>query len=95
MSSEPAVDAPAFETVCAILRDILGEYEAEDVEIAPDSSFHEDLQLESIDLVALAGRLRDHYGERINLAEWLADKDLDEVIELTVGQLAGYVESRR
>jgi acyl carrier protein len=95
VSSDLTVERPAFETVRAILREILGEYEAEDVEIAPESSFHEDLQLESIDLVALAGRLREHYGERINLAEWLADKDLDEVIGLTVGQLAAFVESRR
>ncbi|GAA3524945.1 hypothetical protein GCM10022222_04530 [Amycolatopsis ultiminotia] len=99
MSSEPAgkatAEGPVFEAVSVHLRDILGEYEADDVEITPDSSFHEDLQLESIDLVALAGRLREQYGERVNLAEWLAEKDLDDVIALTVGQLVSYVESCR
>jgi acyl carrier protein len=95
MSSDVATEETVFGTVSAILRDILGEYEADDVEITPESGFHDDLQLESIDLVALAGRLRERYGDRVNLAEWLADKDLDEVISLTVGQLVAYVEGVR
>ena len=87
--------APVLDVVSGMLRDLLDEYDLDDVEITLDTTFHEDLGLESIDLVALAGRLVERYGERVNLAEFLAEKDLDEVIGLTVGQLVRYVASRR
>ncbi|HJQ45296.1 MAG TPA: phosphopantetheine-binding protein [Amycolatopsis sp.] len=77
-----------------MLRAILEDYAAEDIEIGPASTFYEGLGLESIDLVALAGMLADRYGEQVNLAEFLAEKELDEIVALTVGQLADYVASR-
>ena len=86
--------ASVLDVVGDMLRDLLDEYDLDGVEIAMDTTFHEDLGLESIDLVALAGRLVERYGERVNLAEFLAEKDLAEVIGLTVGQLVRYVASR-
>ena len=86
--------APVLDIVSDMLRSLLDEYDMDDVEITMATTFHEDLGLESIDLVALAGRLVERYGERVNLAEFLADKDLKEVIGLTVGQLVRYVASR-
>jgi acyl carrier protein len=82
-----------LDVVSGLLREILDEYQLDDIEITPESAFHEDLGLESIDLVALAVRLQEHYGEQVNLAEFLAEKEIEEVIALTVGQLADYVAS--
>lgn len=76
--------------IAATLRE-LPEAGLEDTEIGRETLFHDDLELESIDLVSLAGLLREHYGERVNLALFIADLELDEIIELTVGQLADYV----
>lgn len=76
--------------IAATLRE-LPEAGLEDAEIDRGTLFHDDLELESIDLVSLAGLLREHYGERVNLALFIADLELDEIIELTVGQLADYV----
>lgn len=70
---------------------ILDAYGVGDVRIAMDTSFHEDLEMESIDLVTLAGMLAQTYGERVNLAEYLAEKDLAEVIALTIGDIVTYV----
>lgn len=94
MTSETATADTVFETVSDMLRELLGA-DAADVEIVPDMFFHDDLGLESIDLVRLAAMLRDHYGERVNLAEWLADKELDEVVELTVRAIVRYVAGRQ
>jgi acyl carrier protein len=93
MTSETTTveDRPVLDVVSAMLREILDEYAVDDIEITMHSAFYADLELESIDLVALAGRLQEHYGERVNVAEFLADKDLDEVIELTVGALVRFV----
>ncbi|GAQ52563.1 acyl carrier protein [Streptomyces acidiscabies] len=67
------------------------EYGVDDAEINMATSFNRDLELESIDLVTLAGLLQERYGERINFAEFLAGMEFEEIIELTVGRLVEYV----
>jgi acyl carrier protein len=74
-----------------MLRELLEEYGLDDAEITMDTTFHDDLELESVDLVALSGRLREHYGDRVNFAAFIAERDLDEIIALTVGELVRYV----
>ncbi|MEC3982734.1 acyl carrier protein [Amycolatopsis sp. H20-H5] len=83
-----------FDTVAALLTDLVGDVDVLGIEITRETTFHEDLQLESIDLVTFAGILAEHFGAKVNLAEFLAEKDLDEVIELRVGDIAGYVAGR-
>lgn len=77
--------------ITGMLRVLLEEYGLDDAEIGRDTKFHDDLELESIDLVALSGQLRDHYGEKVNFAEFVAERELDEIIALTVGELVDHV----
>ncbi len=74
-----------------MLRELLEEYGLEDADINRETTFHDDLELESVDLVALSGTMREHYGDRVNFAEFIADLELDEIIALTVGQLVDHV----
>jgi acyl carrier protein len=83
-----------FDTVAELLAPLVGDLDLLDLEITPDSTFHEDLGLQSIDLVTFASILAEHFGPDVNLAEHLAQKDLDEVIELTVGAIATFVSDR-
>jgi acyl carrier protein len=93
--TETTTDSLLADTVLgeidAMLRTILDEYGLDDAEIAMDTKFHDDLELESIDLVTLAGKLEERYGSRVNFAEFIADLELDEIIALTVGKLVEYV----
>ncbi|MFD9000303.1 acyl carrier protein [Streptomyces sp. NPDC059582] len=83
----------------AVLADITGmltrlledEYGLDDIEIDMATTFNRDLELESIDLVTLAGLLEERYGGRVNFAEFLAGMEFDEIIELTVGRLVDHV----
>lgn len=77
--------------IAGMLRELLEEYGFDEAEIGRETTFHEDLELESIDLVTLSGSLREHYGDRVNFAEFVADLELDEIIALTVGQLVDFV----
>lgn len=77
--------------IAGMLRDLLAEYGVDDAEITMDTTFHDDLELESIDLVALAGSLREHYGDRVNFAAFVAELELDEIIGLTIGRLVEHV----
>jgi acyl carrier protein len=84
-------EAGVLEDLTGMLRVLLEEYGLEDADITMATKFHADLELESIDLVTLSGLLREHYGDRINFATFIADKELDEIIALTVGELVTFV----
>ncbi|CAL9391253.1 hypothetical protein SUDANB95_01256 [Actinosynnema sp. ALI-1.44] len=73
---------------------VLDQYGLDDLEITRDTRFHDDLGLESIDLVTLGSLLVERYGAHVNLAAYLAELDLDGVIALTVGDLADFVIAR-
>lgn len=96
--TNPGQPAPAQPTaglvladVTGMLRTVLAEYGDDDLVIGMSTTFNRDLELESIDLVTLAGLLEERYGQRVNLAEFLAGMEFDEIIELTVGRLVEYV----
>lgn len=74
----------------AILRGVLGDFGPE-APITMDSSFRDDLGMESIDVVALAGRLQARYGNAVNFAQFVAGLDLASMGELRVGQLVTHI----
>ncbi|MGW5055369.1 acyl carrier protein [Actinokineospora sp. NPDC004072] len=98
---QPLTQRPSRAAVLADLRGIIAEvldqYGADAVELAEigeDTLFHDDLGLESIDLVAVGALLAERYGEHVNLAAHLAELDLDEVIGLRIGLLVDFVVAR-
>jgi acyl carrier protein len=73
-----------------ILRPILDEYGI-DIVIGAHTNFHDDLGLESIDLVLLTSCLHERYGEHVNLADYFSRLTLDQIIALTLGDIADFV----
>jgi acyl carrier protein len=63
--------------------------------IAMTTSFNGDLELESIEFVALAEKLQQHYGASVDFVGWISKKELDQIIALTVGELVEFIESCR
>jgi acyl carrier protein len=51
-----------------------------------------DLLLDSLEVAALAGLLAEAYGDRVKLLDYQASLDIDQLIALTVGDVAAYVE---
>jgi acyl carrier protein len=93
MSAQVKTPDPA--AVLATLTALLGEVIGDDVTIVGPvtmaTSFNADLELESIEMVALAERLQAHYGARVDFVGWIAQKELDEIIALRVGDLVGFI----
>ena len=81
-----------LETVTELIRKAVDEDWINDFEMDADTSFNNDLELESIEFVAIAEKIQTHYGKQINFIEWLGELDLDQMINLTVGQLADFVQ---
>ncbi|MFE1929281.1 acyl carrier protein [Streptomyces sp. NPDC059474] len=96
-ATAPATDAPSDDApavlaeISRMLRTMLDEYGLDDIEVTMETRFTQDLELESIDLVALASGLEARYGRQVNFAEFVAGLELDEIIDLGVGQLVEYV----
>ena len=60
-------------------------------EVTMDTSFNDDLELESIEFVALAEALTERYGEQVDFVGWIADLELDALVTMTVGELVTFV----
>ncbi|MFI9583379.1 phosphopantetheine-binding protein [Streptomyces sp. NPDC052236] len=84
-------DESVLADITGMLATLLDEYGLDDVGIGMETTFTRDLELESIDLVTLAGLLEERYGGQVNFAEFLAGMELDEIIELSVGRLVEHV----
>ena len=80
-----------LEQVAKMVREVIGEEWALDVPITMTTSFSRDLELESIEFVALAERLKERFGRSVDFAGWLSGMELKEIIELQVGQLVGFI----
>ncbi len=99
MTPEPAAIGPADARLLAelveMLLDVTGEDEGWAAGITAASLLEGDLQLESVELVALGELLRSRYGEGVDLAAFFAELDIDQIIGLTVGDVLGYLAPRR
>jgi acyl carrier protein len=72
---------------------VIGDPELLHTDITMKTTFGGDLELESIEFVALADRLRTEFGERVNFVAFLAKKQVDDMVSLTVGDVVRYVAS--
>lgn len=77
-------------TVAQMLREVVGD-EFLDVGIEMETSFSEDLELESIEFVALAERMQQRYGQAVDFAGWLSEMELDRILALSVGDVVEFI----
>lgn len=78
--------------VRALIAEIIGQdVDLNDQEISLKTSFSKDLELESIEFVVLSEKLQAKYGKKIDFAAWLAGKELDQIINLQVGDVVGFI----
>jgi acyl carrier protein len=77
-----------------MLTEIIGAEYALGLDIGMDTSFDADLELESIEFVKLSAMLTERYGDRVDFVAFLAAKELDEIIDMTVGEVVTYIANR-
>jgi len=95
MSTLDAEREEILSVIAGMIREVIDEDWVGDAPIGMETSFETDLELESIELIALGERLRDRYGEELDFAGWLSVMELDEIIALRVGDLVNFVETAR
>jgi acyl carrier protein len=87
MSADPTTILAEVAALLHAVRDDAGVAD----EITMSTSFADDLEMESIDMVSVAGRLQSRYGDTVNFAHFVAGLDLDSLRDLTVGRLVEYI----
>jgi acyl carrier protein len=85
-----ATQEAVLATISRLLVEIIGEEYVLALDIGLGTSFNTDLELESIEFVTLAARLRETYGSSVDFVAFLADKEVGEIVALTVGDLVEY-----
>lgn len=87
-----ALNSDILDIVTRFICEVIGEEWASEMEINDDTSFNLDLELESIEFVALAELIQAHYGEQLNFVDWLSQMELDQIIALRVGDLTEFIK---
>ena len=94
-STAPAAELEAIkDEVARLITEVVGEESLLDIDIEMDTSFNEDLEVESLEFVGLAEKLTERYGERVDFVSWFGELDLEEIIDLTVGDLVEFIHGR-
>ncbi|MFL6111337.1 MAG: methyltransferase domain-containing protein [Catenulispora sp.] len=87
----PEAFAEVVETLCTVL-DQDADFRTG---ITPATTLDGSLELESVELTALSQALRERFGPQVDLSSYVAELGVDEIIALTVGDVAAYVTARR
>ena len=83
-----------LEVVAALVHEVIGDDGGLGPPIAMETSFNADLELESIEFVALAEKLTERYGQAVDFAGWLAGMELEAILALQVGDLVRFIVGR-
>jgi tocopherol O-methyltransferase len=93
VDAKPPRDLPT--QIADLLSEVIGEDRAGPHGIGPQTRLDGDLYLESVELAALGEALRRRYGPRVDLSGLVAGLDIDQLIALTVADVAAYVAGLR
>ena len=78
-------------TVEGTIIDVVGRWYYEECQTGLDSTFAEDIELESMEVMEIAERLIEHYDGKVDFIAWFADFELDDLIALTVGRVIDFI----
>lgn len=80
-----------FLTLKQFIIDIIGADVAEEIEITPASTFTRDLEMDSIEIVAFAEKVKAKYGDSIDFAAWFSNMDLDDLVNLKLEDIINFI----
>lgn len=85
---------PLITQIAALLQEVTGEGQQWLAALGPHTRLDADLLLESVELAELGDALARRYGEQVDLVGHVATLELDQIIALTIADVAVYVASR-
>jgi acyl carrier protein len=80
-----------FEQLKQFISEIIGFEYVEELNITMESVFTKDLEMDSIEIVAFAEKVKGKYGEKIDFVGWLSGMDMEEIISLSLGRIVTFI----
>ncbi len=84
-----------FAGLSGFVADIIGGDVAEEIGISPESLFTQDLEMDSIQIVAFAEKVKREYGDRVDFVSWLSGMAPEKILLLSVGQVVDFIVDGR
>lgn len=97
MSTQPTTTrerqthAEVHATVVQTIIEVVGVEFYEEAEIGLDSTFAEDIDLESMEVMEISERLMEIYGENVDFVGWFAEMELEDLVTLTLGMVVDFI----
>ena len=88
-----AGNSGVFDEVVEMLTEVIGADFLLEIDVTPESTFSDDLAVESVEFVALGQKLQQRYGDHVNFVAFVADLDIDQITAMNVGTVVSYIES--
>lgn len=83
--------AEILHAIAAMIAEVIGEEWVREKPITAATKFSTDLEMESIELASLSEKIQARYGDTVDFPAWLSGMELDDIINLTVGQLVDHI----
>jgi acyl carrier protein len=80
-----------FRQLLQFISEIIGDDVIEELNITEQSTFVKDLEMDSIEIVALAEKIKAYYGNRINFIGWLSKMKMNELINLSINDVTNFI----
>jgi acyl carrier protein len=80
-----------FEQLKQFISEIIGSDYMEALNVTRESIFTKDLEMDSIEIVAFAEKVKGKYGGKIDFVGWLSGMDMDEIISLSLGRIVTFI----
>ncbi|MDH6306517.1 acyl carrier protein [Parabacteroides sp. PF5-5] len=82
-----------FEQLKEFVADIIGSDVIEEIGITKESVFTKNLEMDSIEIVAFAEKVKKKYGHEIDFISWISQMKFQDLYNLSVGQVVDYIVS--
>lgn len=82
-----------YEGVKGFLTEVIGEEFIEEYDLGEASTLTGDLEMESIEIVELAEKVKSAFGQAAEMSEWMARLSLEQLIKLTIGDIVEFVDN--
>lgn len=80
-----------FNSLKGFISEIIGADIVEMLDVNEESTFTKDLEMDSIEIVAFAEKVKATYGNDIDFATWLSGMDLDQLVNLKLIDIVNYI----
>lgn len=80
-----------FELLKKFITEVLGEDIVDELEITEYSTFTKDLEMDSIEIVALAEKVKNYYNDDMDFNGWIATLEMDQLINLRIIDIINFI----